>query len=69
MIVRGAYNAPTPFYRWHTVARTEETGYVTACGLLFVTARASTQTAHSHDTGDTCQTQACRTGFSRKEST
>ena len=67
MIVRGEYNAPTPFYRWHTVAGTNEAGYVTACGLLFMSARPTTQTANSHTTGDTCQTLACRTGFSQKE--
>lgn len=56
MVVRGAYNSMTPFYKWHTIK--ERTNVIlTNCGLVFDVQRETRDELTSN--GDRCDTSAC----------
>lgn len=58
--VRGAYNATTPFYKWHKIDHSPSTFGVilTMCGLTF---HKNAERTHNKEVkGDRCTTKVCQ---------
>ena len=61
-VVRGHYNAITPFYKWHTVKETTDFAVYTACGLYYSDysiGNIEPFNSLAAKTGDRCQTDVC----------
>lgn len=61
-VVRGAFNAFTPWYKWHTVKEVTDYKVITSCGLMYdetQIANVEPFTSLVAKTGDRCQTLTC----------
>lgn len=61
-VVRGVYNATTPFHMWHKVASVGDFDVTTVCGLRYSEhniADIEPFTVLEAKRGDRCQTDAC----------